>query len=116
MVWDLDVSWDTSKIATASGDNSIKVWDAQYGKVRFVVSLFSFGLRKACLQCLHTINTPTPARSISMSYSGNLVAFTTMKMTKNLSALTVFDLRDPNQVRDNEFGLASLKDANNSIF
>lgn len=80
VVWDLDVSWDTARIATASGDNSVKIWDAQTGKV------------------LNTMPTQTPARSISISYSGNLVGFTTMKMTKNRSALTVVDVRDQSQM------------------
>lgn len=28
VVWDLDMSWDTKRMVTASGDNSIKVNDA----------------------------------------------------------------------------------------
>lgn len=77
VVWDLDVSWDTKTLATASGDNSVKIWNSETG------------------DCLHTLQTPTPARSVSISYSGNLIAFTTMRMTKNMSAVCVVDVRDP---------------------
>ncbi|CAJ0950783.1 unnamed protein product, partial [Mesorhabditis belari] len=80
VVWDLDVSWDTKSMATASGDNSVRLWDTETGK------------------CLNAVNMPTPARSVSMSCSGNLVAYTTMKMTKNLSTLCVVDIRDPEQM------------------
>ncbi|VDP03955.1 unnamed protein product [Heligmosomoides polygyrus] len=67
VVWDVDVSWDTTKLGTASGDNSIRFWDCETG-----VSL-------------HTINTPTPAKSVNISFSGHLLAYTTQKMTKNPS-------------------------------
>ena len=80
VVWDMDVTWDTKTVATASGDNSVRVWDCETG------------------ECTFTLNQPTPARSVAFSYSGNLIAFTTMKMTKNLSALCVCDLRDGEQV------------------
>ncbi|CAJ0587115.1 unnamed protein product, partial [Mesorhabditis spiculigera] len=80
VVWDLDVTWDTKHMATASGDNSVRLWDTETGA------------------CLNTISMQTPARSISISYSGNLVAYTTMKMTKNQASLCVVDIRDPEQM------------------
>ncbi|EPB75685.1 WD domain, G-beta repeat protein [Ancylostoma ceylanicum] len=80
VVWDVDVSWDTTRLGTASGDNSIKFWDCETGVV------------------LHTINTPTPAKSVNLSFSGHLLAFTTQKMTKNPSVLCVFDTRDDQQM------------------
>lgn len=80
VVWDMDVSYDTKNMATASGDNSVKVWDTETGI------------------CLHCINTPTPAKSVNISCSGNLFAYTSMKMTKNLSSLCVVDIRDPDQM------------------
>ncbi|VDM75665.1 unnamed protein product [Strongylus vulgaris] len=97
VVWDVDVSWDTTRLGTASGDNSIKVpykcnifsenhdslfqfWDCETGVV------------------LHTINTPTPAKSVNISFSGHLLAYTTQKMTKNPSVLCVVDTRDDQQM------------------
>uniref|UniRef100_A0A1I7XH07 Eukaryotic translation initiation factor 3 subunit I n=1 Tax=Heterorhabditis bacteriophora TaxID=37862 RepID=A0A1I7XH07_HETBA len=80
VVWDIDVSWDTARLGTASGDNSVKLWDCERGIV------------------LQTINTPTPAKSVNLSYSGNLLAFTTQKMTKNPSVLCVLDTRDDQQM------------------
>uniref|UniRef100_A0A0K0DB19 Serine-threonine kinase receptor-associated protein n=1 Tax=Angiostrongylus cantonensis TaxID=6313 RepID=A0A0K0DB19_ANGCA len=80
VVWDVDVSWDTTRLGTASGDNSVKFWDCETGVV------------------LNTINTPTPAKSVNLSYSGHLLAYTTQKMTKNPSVLCVVDTRDDRQI------------------
>ncbi|CAI4226131.1 unnamed protein product [Auanema sp. JU1783] len=80
VVWDLDVSYDSTRMGTASGDNSIKIWDCETGSN------------------LHTINIPTPGKAVNLSYSGNLVAYATMKMTKNLSVLAILDTRDPQQM------------------
>ncbi|VDO41751.1 unnamed protein product [Haemonchus placei] len=80
VVWDVDVSWDTARLGTASGDNSIRFWDCETGVV------------------LHTINTPTPAKSVNISFSGHLLAYTTQKMTKNPSVLCVVDTRDDQQM------------------
>uniref|UniRef100_A0A0M3HT81 Eukaryotic translation initiation factor 3 subunit I n=1 Tax=Ascaris lumbricoides TaxID=6252 RepID=A0A0M3HT81_ASCLU len=80
VIWDIDVSWDTRNLCSASGDSSVKLWDCEHGK------------------SLGTINTPTVARSISISYSGNLLAFTTIKMTHNMATLYVYDIRDSAQI------------------
>ncbi|TKR96981.1 hypothetical protein L596_010916 [Steinernema carpocapsae] len=83
-VWDIDVTWDTSKMVSASGDNSVRVWDVETGK------------------CISVVDTPTVARSISLSYSGHLVGFTTNKMTKNPAALRMVDMRDGDQMASEE--------------
>ncbi|CAD6190819.1 unnamed protein product [Caenorhabditis auriculariae] len=100
-VWDIDVSWDTSSLVSAAADNSVKLWDCEKGV------------------CLATINTPTPAKSCNFSYSGNLISYTTLKMTKNLSTLQVRDIRDPAQMSEaNEPAFCAQFDvsANTSIF
>ncbi|PAV87411.1 hypothetical protein WR25_14216 [Diploscapter pachys] len=79
-VWDIDVTWDTTHMCSAAADNSVKLWDCETGA------------------CLSTIQSQTPARSISLSFSGNLIAYTTLKMTKNQSMLQVRDTRDENQM------------------
>ncbi|KJH40954.1 WD domain, G-beta repeat protein [Dictyocaulus viviparus] len=90
VVWDVDVSWDTARLGSASGDNSVKFWDCKTGIL------------------LNTISTRTPAKSVSLSYSGktttfpngygHLLAYTTQKMTKNPSVLCVVDTRDNQQM------------------
>lgn len=80
VIWDIDVSWDTKHLCSASGDDSVKLWDCERGDV------------------ISSIQTPTVARSISMSYSGSLLAFTTTKMTQNKASLCVYDIRDSAQM------------------
>jgi translation initiation factor 3 subunit I len=80
VVWDIDVTWDTERMVSASGDNSIKVWDVQTGK--------EIGSRK-----LQTVG-----RSIGLSYSGNLIAFTTTKIAMSPAVFCVIDQRDPKQI------------------
>lgn len=80
VIWDIDVSWDTKHLCSASGDGSVKLWNCERGEI------------------LNSLTTPTVARSISMSYSGNLLAFTTIKMTQNMALLCVYDIRDGAQM------------------
>lgn len=56
-MWDIDVAWDTSHMCSAAADNSVKLWDCETGA------------------CLSTIQSQTPARSISLSFSGKFVFF-----------------------------------------
>uniref|UniRef100_A0A1I7YEN5 Eukaryotic translation initiation factor 3 subunit I n=1 Tax=Steinernema glaseri TaxID=37863 RepID=A0A1I7YEN5_9BILA len=79
VVWDIDVNWDTTRLVSASGDNSVRIWDVETGS------------------CISKIDTPTVARSISLSYSGNIIGFTTNKMTKNMAALRIVDMREAQQ-------------------
>ncbi|MFH4974879.1 hypothetical protein AB6A40_001588 [Gnathostoma spinigerum] len=80
VIWDIDVTWDTARLCSASGDDFVKVWDCETGVE------------------IHSVPTPTVARSISCSFSGNLIAFTTIKMTQNMASLCVYDVRDPDQM------------------
>uniref|UniRef100_A0A183E4N5 Serine-threonine kinase receptor-associated protein n=1 Tax=Gongylonema pulchrum TaxID=637853 RepID=A0A183E4N5_9BILA len=81
VIWDIDVSWDTTRLCSASGDVYVKLWDSETGVA------------------ITSIATPTSARSISLSYSANLVAFTTIKMTQNMASLCVYDIRDAQQLK-----------------
>uniref|UniRef100_A0A8R1XM78 Eukaryotic translation initiation factor 3 subunit I n=1 Tax=Onchocerca volvulus TaxID=6282 RepID=A0A8R1XM78_ONCVO len=80
VIWDIDISWDTRHFCSASGDVFVKLWNCETGDV------------------INSISTPTAARSISLSYSGNLIGFTTIKMTQNVASLCVYDIRDGSQM------------------
>uniref|UniRef100_A0A0N4Z289 Eukaryotic translation initiation factor 3 subunit I n=1 Tax=Parastrongyloides trichosuri TaxID=131310 RepID=A0A0N4Z289_PARTI len=83
-VWDIDVTWDTRLLLSSSGDCSVKLWDVATGRM------------------LHSITNDVTTRSCAFSYSGNLAAYTRKKMHINLSALRVFDIRDPSHTRDSK--------------
>ncbi|KAI6178586.1 Eukaryotic translation initiation factor 3 subunit I [Aphelenchoides besseyi] len=80
VIWDIDVSWDTKTLVSSSGDPSVKVWDVETGKV------------------LGTRRVKTVGRSVSLSYSGHLVAYTTTKVAMTEPMLFVADIRDPSQL------------------
>ncbi|EJW72377.1 hypothetical protein WUBG_16715, partial [Wuchereria bancrofti] len=61
-------------------DDTICLWNCETGDV------------------INSVSTPTAARSISLSYSGNLIAFTTIKMTQNVASLFIYDIRDGSQM------------------
>jgi len=82
VVWDLDVSWDSRRLLTGSGDNTCKLWDTQTG-------------RELC-----TIKSNTTVRAVGFSYSGNLFFFTNAKQMQHGAALNLFDARDPSQIND----------------
>uniref|UniRef100_A0A915DXK8 Serine-threonine kinase receptor-associated protein n=1 Tax=Ditylenchus dipsaci TaxID=166011 RepID=A0A915DXK8_9BILA len=76
-IWDIDVTWDTQTLISAGADSSVKVWDVEHGL------------------CLNDINTqPCPARSVSLSYSGNLAAVTTSRVGQTPASICVMDLRE----------------------
>jgi len=80
VIWDIDVSWDTKTLVSSSGDPSVKIWDVETGKNR--------GTRRVA----------TVGRSISLSYSGNLVAYTTTMVAMTQPMLYIADIRDPDQL------------------
>lgn len=83
-VWCLDVSWDTCKLLTGSADNTCRLWDVQTG-----VQLSEFQTRSAVRTC-------------GLSFSGNLVMYTTDKAMSQPCEMLVYDLRDEGQMRNNE--------------
>ncbi|KAI6241327.1 Eukaryotic translation initiation factor 3 subunit I [Aphelenchoides fujianensis] len=96
VIWDIDVSWDTKTLVVVrrpvrQGDPApspthplVQVWDVETGKV------------------VGTRRVGTVGRSVSLSYSGNLVAYTTTKVAMNDPMLFVADIRDPSQLHDPE--------------
>lgn len=83
-VWCLDVSWDTCKLLTGSADNTCRLWDVQTG-----VQLSEFQTRSAVRTC-------------GLSFSGNLVMYTTDKAMSQSCEMLVYDLRDEGQMRNND--------------
>ncbi|KAI6182728.1 Eukaryotic translation initiation factor 3 subunit I [Aphelenchoides bicaudatus] len=85
VIWDIDVSFDTKTMVSCSGDQSVKVWDVETG--------VDVATRKA----------NAVARSISQSYSGNLVAYTTTMGVMTKAMLFIIDIRDRDQVNGDRF-------------
>lgn len=83
-VWCLDVSWDTNKLLTGSADNSCRLWDVQTGTQ------------------LIELPTRSAVRTCGLSFSGNLVMFTTDKAMSQPCEMLIYDLRDDSQIRNNE--------------
>jgi len=93
VIWDIDVSWDTRTLVSSSGDPSVKIWDVETGKN------------------LKTLTVSTVGRSVSLSYSGNLVAYTTTKVAMSPPMMFVADLRDR---IGGEVGQVKLNEPSNS--
>lgn len=83
-VWCIDVNWDTTNVLTGSADNSCKIWDCQTGK-----EVLQF-------------ETKSAVRTCGYSYSGNLVAYSTDKAMGQPSELLIYDMRDNDQVMNND--------------
>uniref|UniRef100_A0AC34FED5 Eukaryotic translation initiation factor 3 subunit I n=1 Tax=Panagrolaimus sp. ES5 TaxID=591445 RepID=A0AC34FED5_9BILA len=75
-IWDIDISWDSLNLVSSAADNTMKVWDVETGI------------------CKSTVPCKTVCRSVALSYSGNLIAFTTTKIAKEQETLRVVDMRD----------------------
>lgn len=67
---------------------------------------------------MNTLKLPTVGRSISLSFSGNLVAFTTTKITQNSATLRVVDLRDSEHIEGKQHIINHVLDhqADSSVF
>lgn len=63
-------------------------------------------------KCLGKRQISTPVRSISMSFSGNLVAYTSIKVSQSLPTLVVVDMRDSGQMKgEGSVGYAALENS-----
>uniref|UniRef100_A0A7E4VVP0 Eukaryotic translation initiation factor 3 subunit I n=1 Tax=Panagrellus redivivus TaxID=6233 RepID=A0A7E4VVP0_PANRE len=96
-VWDVDVSWDTKNLVSSAADNTVKLWDVQTGKN------------------LSSIPWKTVCRSVSLSYSGNLIAYTTTKIAMEQETLRVLDIRDSAHMQGNGHVLHQPLDSQSKV-
>uniref|UniRef100_A0A3P9PU38 Eukaryotic translation initiation factor 3 subunit I n=1 Tax=Poecilia reticulata TaxID=8081 RepID=A0A3P9PU38_POERE len=82
-VWCVDCDWDTKNVLTGSADNSCRLWDCETGKQ------------------LALLNTNSAVRTCGFDFSGNIIMFSTDKQMGYQCFLNFFDLRDPQQMEDN---------------
>jgi len=82
-VWDMAVSSDSTKLITASADQSCIVWDCETGKI------------------LHQLEAKSPVRSCGFSLTDNILCFTTDKAMGQPCFIKFFDIRDKEQVQSN---------------
>uniref|UniRef100_A0A915HJD5 Serine-threonine kinase receptor-associated protein n=1 Tax=Romanomermis culicivorax TaxID=13658 RepID=A0A915HJD5_ROMCU len=82
VIWCMDVSWDSGRLLTGSGDNMCIMWDVETG------------------QKVHALNSPIAVRTVGFSYSANLFFYGTDLRTSNPCTLNFFDVRDPDQMTD----------------
>jgi len=84
VVWCLDVTWDSRKMITGSGDNTCLLWDVETGKQ------------------LVKLPSPTSVRTVGFSYSGHLMFFGTDQRASKECSLMVYDQRDQSQLSAGE--------------
>uniref|UniRef100_A0A3B4T7N9 Eukaryotic translation initiation factor 3 subunit I n=1 Tax=Seriola dumerili TaxID=41447 RepID=A0A3B4T7N9_SERDU len=83
-VWCVDCDWDTKNVLTGSADNSCRLWDCETGKQ------------------LALLHTNSAVRTCGFDFSGNIIMFSTDKQMGYQCYLNFFDLRDPQQIEDNQ--------------
>ncbi|KAJ8273085.1 hypothetical protein GJAV_G00097230 [Gymnothorax javanicus] len=83
-VWCVDVDWDTKNVLTGSADNSCRLWDCETGKQ------------------LALLETSSAVRTCGFDFSGNIIMFSTDKQMGYQCYMNFFDLRDPQQIEDNQ--------------
>lgn len=75
-VWSIDCNWDSTRVATAGGDSTLRLWDLQTGKE------------------LSKRETQTSTRTVNYSYSANLLLYTTDTQRNIPSQIHVLDTRE----------------------
>uniref|UniRef100_A0A3B4BE08 Eukaryotic translation initiation factor 3 subunit I n=1 Tax=Periophthalmus magnuspinnatus TaxID=409849 RepID=A0A3B4BE08_9GOBI len=83
-VWCVDCDWDTKSVLTGSADNSCRLWDCETGKQ------------------MALLNTNSAVRTCGFDFSGNIIMFSTDKQMGYQCFLNFYDLRDPQQIDDNQ--------------
>jgi len=92
VVWTIDCSWDSTKVVTGSGDNTIRLWDTETGKE------------------INKLNTPTGVRIVNFSYSGKMLFYTTDQAMKFNASLHVIDLNSPHNFMPDDSGVISIEE------
>uniref|UniRef100_A0A3P8VP74 Serine-threonine kinase receptor-associated protein n=1 Tax=Cynoglossus semilaevis TaxID=244447 RepID=A0A3P8VP74_CYNSE len=77
-------SGDTKNVLTGSADNSCRLWDCETGKQ------------------LALLHTNSAVRTCGFDFSGNIIMFSTDKQMGYQCFMNFFDLRDPQQIEDNQ--------------
>jgi len=82
-IWDMAVSSDSLKLATACADQSSIIWDTETGKSVF------------------TLTAKSPVRSCGFSLTDNILCITTDKAMSQPCFVQFYDLRDKEQIEGN---------------
>jgi translation initiation factor 3 subunit I len=83
-VWDCDVSWDSTRLATASSDRSAKLWDVQTGKI------------------VHSFEHKAVIRSVNFSHGGMFLAVTQDSSFKSTPTIFVYNVPTKSKDEDEE--------------
>ncbi|KAL9244243.1 hypothetical protein vseg_018040 [Gypsophila vaccaria] len=75
-VWTCSISWDSSRLLTASADQTVKLWDVQKGEQ------------------LYTFNFDSPARSVDFSVGDRRAVITTDPFMNKTSAIHVKEIAE----------------------
>jgi len=90
-VWSIDCNWDTTRVVTGSGDQTLRIWDCETGKE------------------MAKINTNTAVRSCCFSNCGSLVLYTTDQAMKLFPELHVIDINTGEHLKG-ESSVMTLKE------
>lgn len=79
-VWCIDINWDTTKLMSGSGDNTLRIWDCATGKE------------------ISQLGTNSSVRACAFSYSGNLAVYATDKALGHQCEMFIIDIRTPDAI------------------
>lgn len=83
-VWDIDCSWDTTRLLTASGDRTARLWDVQFGTE------------------LYRFDHMSPVRACGFADGGRMI-FTAQEDTMSQpAALFIYNLAEDSKEQDSE--------------
>ncbi|RWS24339.1 eukaryotic translation initiation factor 3 subunit I-like protein [Leptotrombidium deliense] len=83
-IWSIDCNWDSTKVVTGGADNSMRIWDLQTGKE------------------IANVLTNTAVRTVTFSYSGKLIYYTTDAVMKFPSENIVIDISCPSHLKGDD--------------